>query len=439
MNENRKTLGKLFFPIYLEYLMFMLTGAIDTFMVSSVGDQAVAAIGTANTYIGMFTLMFSVISSGMMAVMTQNIGAGKPGIARQARRIGATFNGSLGCILALFFVFQGNSILELVGVADALKEPAVLYLRIVGGGCFLSSIVPIFSGYLRAFGYTKQPLYGTIFGNIANLILNAVFLYVFHMGVAGVAIATVISRVLNLAIVCISSRVLVQTHDESNALPAFELFKQIVKIGFPAALEGALYNFAMTLIMRFLNQMDSEGINVAARSYASTITNFAYCIGAALAQANAIITGWHIGAEEYDECEKGTRKATIIGILMAVLIDVILALSADIIMPFFTDNPVVVDLVQKLIFIDIVLEIGRVSNLVHVSALQVSGDVIYPVVIATIFMFLCAVGGTYLFGIRLEMMVVGAYIGLAMDECVRAVAMIIRWKTGIWKTKRIVK
>lgn len=259
------------------------------------------------------------------------------------------------------------------------------------------------------------------------------------MGVAGVAIATILSRILNLAIVCISSRILIQTNDESSCIPTFQLFKQIVHIGLPSALEGSLYNLAMTFIMRFLNQMDAEGINVAARSYASTITNFSYCIGAALAQANAIITGWQIGAEEYDECEKGTRKATIIGILLATLIDFILALSSDIIMPFFTDNIVVIDLVQKLIFIDIILEVGRVTNLVHVSALQVSGDVIFPVVMATIFMFLCAVGGTYFFGIRLGMMVVGTYIGLAMDECVRAIAMVLRWKTGIWKTKRIVK
>ena len=76
---------------------------------------------------------------------------------------------------------------------------------------------------------------------------------------------------------------------------------------------------------------------------------------------------------------------------------------------------------------------------VYVNALKVSGDVVFPVAMATIFMFLCAVGGTYFFGIRLEMMVIGAYIGLTLDECVRAIAMVLRWKTGIWKTKRIVQ
>lgn len=439
MNENRKTLGQLFFPIYLEHMLFMLTGTIDTLMLSSVGDQAVAAIGTANTYIGMFLLTFTIVSSGMMAVMTQYIGAGKPGIALQAKNIGVAFNGALGFFIAFFLVFYGSTVLDIVGIADALKGPATIYLRIVGGGCFLTSIVPIFSCYLRAFGHTKQPLIATLVGNMTNLILNAVFLYIFHMGVAGVAIATVISRIVNLSLVSFYSRILIHPSDDSDQVPSFQLFRQIVRIGFPAALESVLHNFAITLVMRFLNQMDAEGVNVAARSYTNTLTNFAYTIGSALSNANAIRTGWHIGAQKYDECMKETRKATIIGILLAIVVDLVLALSAEIIMPFFTDNTVIVDLVQKLIFIDIILEIGRVTNLIHVSVLQVSGDVIYPVVIATIFMYLCAVGGTYLFGIRMEMMVVGAYIGLALDECVRAIAMVLRWNSGIWKTKRIVK
>jgi Na+-driven multidrug efflux pump len=183
--------------------------------------------------------------------------------------------------------------------------------------------------------------------------------------------------------------------------------------------------------------MDPDGLNVTARSYTVQITNFSYCIGAALAQANAIMTGWRVGAKEYEACDKGTKKAAIIGIILAAILETLFALSAEIIMPIFTDDPVMIALVQKLLFVDIALEIGRVTNLVFVNALKVSGDAVFPVIMASIFMILCGVGGTYFFGIQLELMAVGAYIGLAMDECIRAVAMFIRWQTGIWKTKRI--
>ena len=439
MQGNQKSLFKLFVPICLETLLFMLTGAVDTLMLSSVSDNAVGAVGTANTYIGMFIMMFGIISSGMMAVMTQYIGAGKPGIAYQARQLGVLFNGALGLLLGGILFFLGDSVLTTVGVADALLEPAKSYLQIVGGCCFLNAIIPIFSNYLKAFGFMKMPLIGTISANILNAVLNALFLFVFDMGVVGVALATVISRIVNLLIVSISSLILVKAKEDPNRLPRRQVLGQIIQIGLPSALESTLYSIAMTFIVRFLNQMDAEGLNVTARSYTIQITNFSYCIGAALAQANAIMTGWRIGAKEYDACDKGTKKAAIIGIVIAAIVESILALSADFIMPLFTDDPIMIDLVGKLLFIDIFLEVGRVTNLVYVNALKTSGDAVFPAIMATIFMFLCAVGGTYFFGIHLGFMAVGAYIGLAADECIRAVAMIIRWKTGIWKTKRIVR
>ena len=97
-----------------------------------------------------------------------------------------------------------------------------------------------------------------------------------------------------------------------------------------------------------------------------------------------------------------------------------------------------ISLVGKLLLVDIVLEIGRVSNLVFGQALKTSGDALFTTIIAAIFMYLCAVGGTYFFGIRLEMLAVGAYIGLALDECVRAICMFLRWKSGKWRSKGLI-
>lgn len=170
--EQKKTLGQLFVPICLETLCYMLSGMVDTLMLSSVGDAAVGAVGTANTYIGIFIIMFSVISAGMIAVMTQYIGAGREGIAYQARQLGMLFNAIVGAILAVFLFFQSGMILSAVGVADSLMEYAKTYLRIVGGGCILNALIPIFSSYLRAFGYTRQPLVATVSANILNLILK---------------------------------------------------------------------------------------------------------------------------------------------------------------------------------------------------------------------------------------------------------------------------
>lgn len=439
MENNRKTLTQLFIPICLETLLYMLAGMVDTLMLSSVSDQAVGAVGTANTYIGIFIIMFSIISSGMVAVMTQNIGAGRPGVAFQARQLGLAFNAVLGILMSFFLFFFSGPILSVVGIAEALRAPAETYLKIVGGGCILNALIPILSSYMRAFGFSKEPLYATVIGNVVNLILNAFFLFSLHMGVMGVAIATVISRVINLVIVAAMAAAMVKAKQYPERISNRSVLIQIIKVGFPSACESALYNIAMTLVIRFLNQMDPQGLNVTARSYAVQITNFSYCVGAALAQANAILTGWRIGAKEYEACDRGTNKAAVIGIITAAGMATIIALCNGWIMKLFTDDPQMISLVGKLLFIDIALEMGRVSNLVYGNALKTSGDAVFPVVIGAIFMFLFAAGGTWLFGVKLGLLAVGSYIGLASDECVRAVGMFLRWRSGKWKEKRLIE
>lgn len=105
MAVEKKTLTQLSVPICLETLLYMLSGMVDTLMLSSVSDQAVGAVGTANTYIGVFIIMFGVISSGMVAVMSQNIGAGRLGIAYQARQLGLIFNASIGIVMSVILAF----------------------------------------------------------------------------------------------------------------------------------------------------------------------------------------------------------------------------------------------------------------------------------------------------------------------------------------------
>ncbi len=132
MQGERKTLTQLSVPICLETLFYMLSGMVDTLMLSSVSDQAVGAVGTANTYIGVFIIMFGVISSGMVAVMSQNIGAGRPGIAYQARQLGLVFNALTGILISVVLTVFSGGILRAVSIAPALLESAETYLKIVG-------------------------------------------------------------------------------------------------------------------------------------------------------------------------------------------------------------------------------------------------------------------------------------------------------------------
>ena len=436
---QQKKLHQLFFPIFFELLFIMLTGAVDTLMLSTVGDQAVGAVGTANTYIGLFLMMFSIVSSGVMAVMTQYIGAGRPGVARQAMTLGFLFNLTLGTMITLLLTCGAELILNTVGIAAQLMDEARTYMRLVGLFCICNALCPIFSGFLRSFGHAAPTLFATISANLVNVGLNALFLYGFHWGVWGVALATGISRMVNLCWLVIATSRRIHVPKDATPLPAGLLLKQIIKIGFPAAMESSLYCLAITFVTRFLNQMDQTGMQNSARTYTMQITNFSYTAGAALAQANAILAGWWIGAGKLDACNRGTRRAGQLAVLLGAGSAAIFALVSKPLIGLFTDDPEMIRLVSILLTINIALEVGRALNLVYGSALKASGDAVFPMVIAVVFVFLCAAGGTWLFGIRLGWLAVGAYVGMTLDECVRAVGMVLRWRSGKWKDHRIVK
>lgn len=438
MATERKKLHQLFFPIFFEILFAMLAGAVDTLMLSSVGDQAVGAVGTANTYINIFVIMFSIISAGMVAVMTQYIGAGRPCVAHQAQRLGLLFNFGFGLVISFVLSFGAEVILHTVGIASQLLPAARTYLQVVGLFCVCNAVTPIFSNYLRAFGHTAPTMAATIVANIVNLVLNALFLFGFHWGVFGVALATGISRLVNLIWVIIASRRRIHVQREENPPSNRTVFGQIIKIGLPAALETSLYNLAITLVIRFLNQMDDTGMQATARSYAMQVTNFSYCAGAALAHANAILVGWRIGAGEMDACDKGTKKAGNLGVLIGIGCAGLFAIFAEPIIGLFTDDPEMIRLVSILLTIDIALEVGRVLNLVYGTALKTSGDAVFPMIIAVVFAFVCAAGGTWFFGIKLGWLAVGAYAAMALDECIRAVCMYLRWRSGIWRKRSLI-
>ena len=438
MSGKRKKLHQLFFPIFLEILCAILAGAVDTLMLATEGDQAVGAVGTANTYISIFIIMFSIISSGMVAVMTQYIGAGRPGVARQALRLGLVFNLSAGIVITGLLVWGAGPILQGVGIAAQLRPGAETYLKTVGAFCLCSALAPIFSSYLRSFGHTSPTLWATMTANVVNIVLNAVFLFICRWGVFGVALATGISRLVNLLWLCIAARRRIQSVQDQNLPRNREILGKIIRVGLPAAMETILYNLAITIVISLLNGMDDTGTQATVRAYAQQITNFSLCAGAALAQANAIMVGWRIGSGELDRCDRDTRRAARIGIALGITIAGFFALCSRPILGMFTDDPAMVRLVGWLLVVDIFLEIGRMCNLVYGYALKTSGDAVYPMVIAVVFAFVCAAGGTWLFGVRLGWLALGAYIGMALDECVRAVFMYLRWRRGCWRTVKLV-
>jgi len=436
--KNNKLL-LLFIPIFLETFFLMLSGMADTLMLSRVGDNAVGAVGTANTYVTIFFILFAVMSNGLVADMTQYIGYGKKGVAFQARQLAIVINGIIGIVLTFILGFGAEAIVNGLGVADNLKEDAIIYLRIIGSGCLFDALIPVFSSYLRAFDKSKYSLIAAFSGNIVNVIFNALAIFVFHSDVIGVAFATLIGKAVNIALCMLFGYLKIKGLRFPERVSRKKLILDIIRIGIPSALETIIYSIAMGLITMLLARMDTNGNAVTVKAYAQQITNFPYCVIFALSQANIIIVGWNIGRNELRKSYKDTKVAALIAICSGMLVELLFALISPMFLKMFTDNQEIIKFVQYALFIDIALELGRAINMVYGQTLKSTGDSVFPAILGAIFMMGVAVGGSYLFGIVLKLNVLGVYIALAMDECIRAIFMYLRWKTGKWEKKIVVK
>ena len=151
-----------------------------------------------------------------------------------------------------------------------------------------------------------------------------------------------------------------------------------------------------------------------------------------------ILLGRHLGARETDAAEKLIHKTLALSLISSIGISLIQALCAPFIFSLFTKNPEVIKLCTYIMWIEVALEIGRAINITLVRALQTSGDVIFPTLLAVIFCWTVAVVGSYIFGVTFGLGIIGVWIAMSIDELCRAFIFIVRLKKGKWKERKLV-
>lgn len=430
---------QLFWPVLLESLFGTFMGTIDTWMMASLGDKAVGAVGTANAYLNLLIFMFNIVAVGVPAVMAQYVGAGRYHSAHQARHAGLLMNGGFGLLSSLLILFFARPILELLGIAAELADYATTYFRIIGGTCVINALTPIFSAHLRSFGHTRKPFLAALASSFVDVGLNAVAIFVLHAGVKGVAIATVLARLVNLGLVMGWSVFLSRSQQSRDSTPLTLILRQILKIGIPPTIENIAYNVSVTILISFLNQMDPTGFHATARSYTLQIMNFAGCASTAFSTANCIIVGWNVAVGNFEECSRSTKKACLLGMSCALIIGSLLALTAPLFLHFFTEDPEMQRIVRILMLISIPTQMGLTINICYENGLKTIGDGRFPMVVGSLLMIFWAGCGTWLFGIQLGWMSLGVMIAMGLDECTRGLCMVARWRTGKWKNMALIQ
>jgi Na+-driven multidrug efflux pump len=208
--------------------------------------------------------------------------------------------------------------------------------------------------------------------------------------------------------------------------------KKILRIGLPGGGEALLYNVSQTVIMGMINTCGLAAIN--ARTYVALIVRFSYLFALAIGIAGQTVIGTNLGRGEYQKIEKTVITTRRMAVATAMLMDVILFIFIGPLLSIFHATDEVIVLSKIALMVDFFLEFGKGNNIVMTRAMTAVGDVMYPMVVGIIFMWLAAVGLSYVFGIAMGYGLIGIWVAMTIDEWSRAFILNRRFKSGKWKT-----
>ena len=440
MEDKKLTLFGLAWPIFIETALFMLLGMVDVFVLSQYNDLAASAVGTANQATSIATIVFTVVSTASAVLISQYLGAKRKEDASKIAALAITLNLITGLIISAVFVLFNRPILGFIGAKGEILSLSGEYLSIVGGFMFLQAVLTAMAVIIRNHGMTKISMFVTVGMNIINTGLDILFVLVFDMGVTGVAIATSFSRIVGTIVLAIVLFRRVESPKIFKYLKPFPWsdLRSMLKIGIPGALETFLYNLSQLLITSIvLNFLTDEELII--KTYVQNITMFFYLFAVAIGSASQILIGHLVGAGKKDEAFRQGVRSHLTALSITAGICLIGVLLRYPLLGIFTENPEVIELGATVMLINIALEFGRTTNLVLIACLRGAGDVFFPTACAIFSNWALSVLGSYLLAVVFGMGIYGLWIALAADEVVRGVLMILRWRSGKWKTKSIVK
>lgn len=442
MKKNISLFG-LTWPILIENILFMLLGIIDVYALSTYDDMASAAVNTANQIINICNLLFTVTSNASAVIISQNLGAGNREKASKTAAIAIAFNFILGLVVSIVLLLFGHQLLAALGAKGKMLDYGSEYLTVVGGFMFgqalLSSIMVVF----RNHGYTRISMYVTAVMNVINTVLDLTFVMGWFgmpvLGVMGVSIATTLSRLIGLIIISVLFFGKIEKPSFFKLLKPLPIkdFVSMMKIGVPSAFESLNYNISQLVVTATALAFLTENEYIA-KSYLQNIASLFYTFSLSVGQASQIMTSHKVGNRDFDGAYKSGRKAMGIGFSASVFMSLLGIIFRNQIMGIFTDNAEIIAIGGAVICINIILEMGRSSNLIIISSLRGAGDVYFPTIVAVFSMWIISTLGAYVLAVPFKLGLNGMWIAFAADECFRGILMLIRWKSKKWTKKSVV-
>ena len=436
---SNKSLYKIIIPLFIEQILAVTIGMLDSVMVSSVGEAAVSGVSLVDTVNLLLSYIFSALATGGAVVSSQFLGRKEYDHARSSAKqllYSVVFTAS---IITAIVLVSGKPMLSLLFgnvEADVMGHARIYFLITSLSYPFLA----LYNGgaaLFRSMGNSKISMSVSMVMNFINVSGNALLIFGFHLGAAGAAAATLFSRIVGSVIMT------VLLHDRKNVIyieklfsyrPDFKIIKSILGIGIPSGMENGMFQFGKILTQSLISAMGTAVI--AANAVAGTLSSFVYAVGGAVGLTLVTVVGRCVGAGEFEQAKFYSKKLMKIEYTGLALMNIFLILFGKNVIAMYNLSPYSTDIAYKLLMWHALFNctIWAVSFTLP-NSFRAASDVRFPMIVSILSMWIFRVGLSYLLVLYFDLGIMGVWFAMFADWIFRGSIFATRFVSGKWLTK----
>ena len=429
-------LRKLILPLVLEQALALTVGMADTMMISSVGEAAVSGVSLVDMLNVLIFGVFAAFATGGAVVSSQNLGAQKADEARRSAKqllVAITLTSTLAMVLIILFR-QGFVRLFFGSIEEDVYQAAVLYLVITAFSYPFIGIYNSCAALFRSMGKSNITFGVSVIGNLINVAGNAICIFILKMGVAGVAIPTLFSRVLMAVILVILLKN--PEHeiylDREPYRPDLKIIRKILYIGIPSGIENGIFQLGRVLVVSIISGFGT--VQIAANGVANSLDAMGCIVGQAMNLAMISVIGRCVGANDEWQVRYYTKKLMVITYAGTAVLDAMILIHLNPILALYGLSAETTRLAWLLIMIHNGMAIFMWPlAFTFPNMLRACNDVRYPMAVSIFSMFVFRIGFSVLLGIHYGMGAIGVWIAMVVDWIFRIICFVWRYFHGDWK------
>ncbi|MBR6208304.1 MAG: MATE family efflux transporter [Oscillospiraceae bacterium] len=430
-------------PFILSFALSLLVGMLDTIMVSSVGDAAVSGVSIVDNVMQLVVFVFMAFGTGGAVVAGQYLGSGEREQADRCARQLVWLSGSVSVLIMLLLFAARFPILRgfFGSITPEVLREAGIYITITVFSLPAMAIFESGMAIFRAMGDSRTTLRVSLVMNTINVVGNAVLIYGFGMGTAGVAIPTLASRwvaaILAMHFLTDENK-LIHLPRSLQPLADGPLIRKILKVGVPNGVENGIFQLGKLIVVRIITGFGTAAI--AANAVAVILTNIISVPGWGLNNSAMTVISRCVGKSDFDQARYYHKLLTALSYAVLTVWAGVMVLFLPWTLRLFTGiSPEAAAIARAMVLWHAAgTVLFWVPAFLQPTALRAAGDVNYAMTVSIVSMWLFRVGGAWLLTRCTALGAPGTWAAMGLDWAFRAALYIPRWRSGKWESKRVI-